>query len=357
METNMKIQLPFIYAAEAVVGKKRNAQTLNYLGIVEADIREITSDMAPVALSWASTNRANRLHEVRVYDGGFYVPAAKFQRDAKNFPASLLTNLSRLDDETANGIGFMLGYAVGQPAWHDLTKYTGSSPKDVPQVTDIKTLVSSQEETDRAAAEEIAAGLVSIDGILYRKVEEPVLAVSNHLLRGSPNVSVSVHMGSRRYGKPIDLDEGITVSDPLNTKFFPLTEMGRALDVAHNFGVPVDLKVEGEPEVLIPAVLAFDPEFDAAARTAEYAFEGLKAGIFRFDRRTIEAWVSVRERYWTYRATGDRSIIEDLASEALPELFELVGTIDPKAAAAIEAGLGDWGEGTISVTFGERLKR
>jgi hypothetical protein len=353
----MKIQLPFIYSAEAVVGRKKNSQALNYLGTVEADIREITSAMAPVAVSWASTNSANRHHEVRAFDGGFYVPAAKFQRDAKNFPASTLSGLSRLNDETANGIALMLGYALGQPAWHDLSKFTGPSPKDVPLTSDIKTLVSSQEETDRAAAEEVANGLVSIDGILYKRVEEPVVAVSSHLLRGLPNVSVSVHTGVRRYGAPIDLDEGVLVSDPLNTRFFPLTEMGRALDAARDFGLPVDLKIEGVPEVHIPVAFTFDAEFDAAARTAEYAFEGLKAGIARFDRRTIEAWVSIRERYWSYLATGDRSIIEDLASEALPELFELVGTIDPKAAAAIEAGLGDWGEGTISVSFGESLKR
>ncbi|MBY3157355.1 hypothetical protein HFO56_34075 [Rhizobium laguerreae] len=353
----MKIQLPFIYSAEAVVGRKKNSQTLNYLGTVEADIREITSATAPIAVSWASTNSANRQHHVRVFDGGFYVPAAKLQRDAGNFPASMLSSVSRLNEEAAHGIAVMHGYVLGQPAWHDLSKFTGPTPKDVPKTDDIKTLVSSQEETDRAAAEEVANGLVSIDGILYRRVEEPVLAVSNHLLRGSPNVSVSIHTGPRRYGAPINLDEGVRVSDPLNTKFFPLTEMGRALDAAHGFGIRVDPQIEGEPQVHIPVVFTFDAEFDAAARTAEYAFEGLKAGIARFDRRTVEAWVDIRERYWSYLATGDRSIIEDLASEALPELHELVGSIDPTAAAAIEAGLGDWGEGTISVAFGEGLKR
>ncbi|MCS4088512.1 hypothetical protein [Rhizobium sp. BK176] len=353
----MKIQLPFIYAAEAVVGKKRNPQTLNYLGTVEADIREISADMAPVAVSWASTNGANRLHEVRTFDGGFYVPAAKLQRDAKKFPASMLSNISRMDEDAARGIAVMHGYPLTDQAWHDIANFTGPTPKGAPQVNDIKSLVSSEEDAERAKAEETAAGLVSIDGILFRRVEEPVIAVSNHLLRGSPNVSVSVHTGARRFGKPIDLDEGILVSDPLNTKFFPLTEMARALDVARDFGLPLDIRIDGEPEIHIPVVFTFDAEFDAALRTVEYAFEGLKAGIARFDRATIEDWVVIRERWWTFLKNGDRSIIEDLADDALPLLAERVGTIDPKVSNAIEAGLGDWGEGTISVSFGESLKR
>jgi hypothetical protein len=353
----MKIQFPFIYWAEAVVGRKRNADTLNYLGTVDADIPEITADMAPVAVSWASTNSANRAHEVRIFDGGFYVPAAKLQRDAERFPAAMLSDLSRMDEGASQGISVMLGHRLGEQAWHDLTKFTGPSARDIPQPKDIKTLVSSGEEKARAAAEELAAGLVSIDGILYWRVQEPVIAVSNHRWRGTPAVSVSVHTGSRRFGASIDLDETVLVSDPLNTKFFSLSDIGRALDVADTYGNPVSVEIEGEPDVLIPAALSFDPEFDAATRAAEYAIEGLKAGIARFDNPTIECWVAIRERYWRYLATGDRTIIEDLASEALQHLSELVGQVDQGAAAAIEAGIGDWGEGTISVAFGEGLKR
>jgi hypothetical protein len=358
----MKIQLPFIYAAEAVVGKKRNPQTLNYLGIVEADIREITSDMAPVAMSWASANSANRLHEVRTFDGGFFVPAAKLQRDAEKFPASALASGSKVDEDATRGIAVMLGYPLADKKWHDLANFTGSSANSAPLTSEIKSLVSSQEDIERSKAEEAASGLVSIDGILFRQVEEPVIAVSNHLHRGTPTVTVSVHLGSRRYGKPIDLDESITVSDPLNTKFLPLTEMGRAIDLAGYFGVPVDIQIEGEPEIHIPVVFTFDAEFDAALRTAEYSFEGLKHGISKFDRETIETWLHVRESYWEFLKNGDRSIIEDLASDALPRLSERFGALDTKAldhkaAAALEAGLGDWGEGTISVSFGDSLKR
>ncbi|MCV9964225.1 hypothetical protein OIU34_20275 [Pararhizobium sp. BT-229] len=354
----MKIQLPFIYWAEVVVGRKRNADTLNYLGVVEAEIPEITPDMAPVVVSWDSSNSANRAHQVRTFDGGFVVPAAKLQRDALRFPASMLANVSNMDEDAARGVSVMLGHKLGEAAWHDLAKYTGPKASDVPQTKDIKTLVSSGEESARAAAEEVAAGLVSIDRILFRRVDEPVIAVSNHLWRGTPRVSVSIHTGSRRFGAPIDLDEGIHVSDPLNTKFFPLADIGRALDAAHSFGNPVDVQIDGEPEVLIPSVFAFDPEFDAAARTAEYAVEGLKSGIARFDRPTIECWVDIRERFRAYQQSGDRSIIEDLASQALQDLYEMVGRVDHGAAAAIEAGLGDWGEGTINVAlFGEGLKR
>ncbi|MDW9481807.1 hypothetical protein GOB57_24470 [Sinorhizobium meliloti] len=353
----MKIQLPFIYWAEAVVGRKRNADTLNYLGTVEADIPEISADMAPVAVSWASTNSANRAHEVRIYDGGFYVPAAKLQRDRERFPASMLSDVSRLDEDAARGVSVMLGHRLGEQAWHDLAKFTGPKATDVPQTKDIKTLVSSGENKARAAAEEVAAGLLSIDGILYWRVQEPVIAVSNHLWRGTPTVSVSIHTGVRRFGAAIDLDEPILISDPLNTKFFALSDMVKALDAAHAYGNPVDVKIDGEPEVLIPAALSFDPEFDAATRTAEYAVEGLRSGIARFDRPTIECWVAIRERYNEYLATGDRTVIEDLASEALQDLYEMVGRVDQGAAAAIEAGIGDWGEGTISVSFGEGLKR
>ncbi|MCZ7862572.1 hypothetical protein O9X98_14450 [Agrobacterium salinitolerans] len=353
----MKIQLPFIYWAEVVTGRKRNADTLNYLGTVAADIPEISADMAPVAVSWASTNSANRAHEVRIFDGGFYVPAAKLQRDAHRFPASMLSDISNMDEDAARGVSVMLGHKLAEPAWHDLAKYTGPKAKDVPQTKDIKSLVSSGEDKARAAAEEVAAGLVSIDGILFWRVQEPVIAVTNHLWRGTPTVSVSVHTGARRFGAAIDLDEPILVSDPLNTKFFALSDMVKALDTANAFGNRVDLKIEGEPEVLIPAALSFDPEFDAATRTAEFAVEGLKSGIARFDRPTIECWVGIRERYNEYLATADRTIIEDLASEDLQNLCEMVGRVDQGAAAAIEAGIGDWGEGTISVSFGEGLKR
>lgn len=354
----MKIKLPFIYWAEAVVGRKRNADTQNYLGVVEAEIPEITPDMAPVAVAWDSSNTANRPHQVRTFDDGFIVPAAKLQRDANRFPAEMLTDISKLDEDAARGISVMLGHRLAEQAWHDMAKYTGPKASGVPQTKDIKTLVSSNEDAARAAAEEVAAGLVSIDGILFRRVQEPVIAVSNHLWRGTPRVSVSIHTGSRRFGAPIDLDEAIHAGDPLNTKFFPLTDMDRALEAAHSYGNPVDVQIDGEPNVIIPAVFAFDPEFDAAARTAEYAVEGLKSGIARFDRPTIECWVDIRERYKTFLQTGDRSIIEDLASQALQGLYEMVGRVDQGAAAAIEAGLGDWGEGTINVAlFGEGLKR
>jgi hypothetical protein len=347
----MKIRFPFIYWAEAVVGRKRNPEIQNYLGVVEAEIPEISSGMAPPAVAWNSSNSANRSHQVRTYDGGFIVPATKLQRDAEKFTAEMLTDVSKLDEMAARGIAVMLGISLSDQAWHDIAKYTGPEPTGRPDTKDIKTLVSSNEETARAVAEEVAAGLVSIDGILYKRVYEPVLAVSNHILRGTPSVSVSIHTGSRRFGTPIDLDEGIHVGDPLNTKFFTLTDMDRALEIAHAHGNPVDVQIDGEPNIIIPSAFAFDTEFEAAVRTAEYAYEGLKAGIARFDRQTIECWMNIRERYWTYLKTGDRSIIEDLASQELQDLCEMVGRVDSAAAAALESGIGDWDEGTINVAL------
>jgi hypothetical protein len=354
----MKIQLPFIYFAEVVVGRRKNSETLNYLGIVNAEIREISASMAPVAVTWNSNNSGDLVQEVRVFDGGFYAPASRLQRDAKHFPASKLTSVALLDDNAARGIADMLGIPLGDQAWNDIASFIGPSPKAPPQAKDIKTLVSSGEETSRATAEEVANGLVSINGILFKRIEEPVIAVAAHARNGAPEVLVSVHMRPRRYAASIDLDQGIKVADPHNTRFFPLTEMVRALDAAHSFGVSVDVRIDGEPEVLIPSVITYDAEFDAALRTAEWAVEGLKAGIGKFNRQVIETWVDIRERRKVYLETGNREIIEDLASDALPRLHELMAEADQTAATALETGLGDWSEGTINVAmFGEGMKR
>lgn len=353
----MKIKLPFIYSSEVVIGRKVNAQTMNFLGVVEADIPEVSSFEAPVAIHWNETNSANREHHARLIGGNFYVPASKLQRDAHKFPASKLADPSMLDDETAWGIAKILEYPIGRSDWQDIRKFTGPRAEP-PRTSDIKKTLSSTEERQRANAEEVANGLVSIDGLLYQRVQEPVIAVSNHVYKGAPEVTVFIYHGKRSYGSPIDLEESINVFDPLNTKFFALTDHSEALEAAQSFGVNVRNEIDGEVDIVIPSAITFDPQFDAAVRTAEYAVEGLKARIGLFDRDTIECWMDIREKVRQWLQNGDREIIEELASDDLPRLFELVARMDQGVASAIEAGLGDWGEGTINVSiFNEGLRK
>ena len=349
----MRASLPFIYTANVVMGRKKNPQEVQFFDVVSVDIPEIETAHAPVGLVWREGRSAQR-NEVRLHDGGFYVPASRMQRDASGFPVSMLADLKTLSEQMAQSIGTALGYKIGSPEWHAIYRYTGPKAETPPGRDDIKKLESSGEAAARARAEAVAEGLISIDGIVYRKVEEPVIAVHCHLDAGQPNVKVSVFTGPRRYNAPLDLDQDIFVADPHNTRFFSVLEAQDALDHADSLGLPVISGFDEVPEVVIPDVFAFDRRFDAAERTAEFAVEGLKAGIARFDRETIEHWVDVREEYYRYLETGSREIVENLASEALPRLFELVGRTDQSAATALEAGLGDWDEGTISVpVFGD----
>ena len=348
----MRIKLPFVFAAEVVVGKKKNPATHYFVDTAVADMPEVTERDAPVAVTWYSSNGANLAQHARLHDGAFYVPAAKLQRDASSFTPEILAGPSRFDtDDKKWSVANMLELPLGKPEWHAMTRLLGPKAEVPPQPHEIKQTESSEEASRRSRAEEVARSLISVEGIVYRRVEEPVFSVSLNTEAHAPTVTLDVAFGRRRLGEYLELDDGVMVTNPMTTKFFPLSSHDEAEEVAASYGVPVIRKFVGEPDVVITDAFSFDREFEAAVRTVEFAVEGLRAGIHRFDRPTIETWLEIREQFDRWKLEGGQDIVENLATDDVPRLAEMVSGLEPGIADAIEAGLGDWNEGTISVNF------
>lgn len=349
----MKITLPFVYAAEVVVGRKKNPAKTMFSKTVVADMPVVTDEEAPVVAVWNSSNTADRPQHARYYDGSFMVPATKLQRDKDSFGIENIAGNGKFDGDTFGfDLSNLMGYPLATDEWHAVSKLLGKRPEKQPEPSDIKQTVSSDEEKRRAIAEDVAESLVCVDGVVYRRVEEPVLVVSNHLWRDKPQVTLGVGFGKRRLGQPIDLDEGIAVGDPLNTRFFPLSEIAVAEEAAESFGLPVERQIDGDPAILVSSVFGFDRDAEIGVRTVEYTIEALKPGIARFDKPTIEAWLSVREPFDVWKRTGDMAIVEGLVAGAVGEVSQRVSTLEPLISAAIDKGLDDLEDATISVSFG-----
>jgi hypothetical protein len=319
---------------------------------VTADIPELSSSQAPVAVEWQEgTREQDRLH-ARFFDGDFYVPAAKLQRDADKFTSASLSVGKLPAASLSFDLSYMLGYPISALEWHEMNRLLMSGAKDAPKVSDIKETVSSDVERRRETAERVVSSLVSVDGILYRKVEEPVIVVSHHEWRGTPEVSIGVHFGSRALGSAVNLDENIWVGNPHNSRFFPLDELEAAKEAALSFGLNVKHYLVEEPTVLIPEAFSLDMEFDVGVRTVEFAVEGLRPQIAKFDRETIISWLEIRERFKEWQSSGEKTIVEELLASNLPEFLEHIGNLDPAVSEGIEAGLGRWDGGNIDLQIG-----
>nr|WP_250808489.1 hypothetical protein [Neorhizobium tomejilense] len=352
----MKIAFPYIYSAEVVVGKKRNPQPLFYVDTVATDMAEVTSAQAPVVISWQGQLNADRDRHARYFEGNFYIPASALYRDAAHFTANDIAVADRLSkSEQADALSAMNDYRVGTDEWHAFLKAVTGRMSDRNQPSDIRELVKSDQDIRRAKAEDIANSLISVDGIVYRRIAEPVFVVSV-IEAAAPNVRVGVHTAGYNYGRPVDLNggDGHYVRDPANTKFFPLTQQTEAFEAARSFGLPLSSDIGEEVVLVYPDLFEFDREFEAAIRAVDFAVESLKPIIARFDKQTIECWLDIREALTEFRRTGNRTIIEGLVESEVPQLIECLGNLEPGVVAGLEAGLGDWDGGTISVEFMSR---
>lgn len=353
----MKISFPYIYSANVIVGKKRTAQDLFYVDHVVADIPHTVSEQAPVVVEWQGGNDADRDRHARFFEGNFYVPAAKLYRDAAHFDEVAFAAPDRISTiEHAHGLAALYGYRIGTPEWHAVNEAVTGKVSSRNQVSDIKELVKSHQDAAMARASDIAHSLISVDGVLYRRVQEPVFAVTV-IGAAQPNVRIAVHAEGCSYGTVIDLDHGdepLRVGDPANTRFYPLTQQAEAIEFANSFGFPVSNDVVGEMRIGYPDLIQFDREFEAATRAAEFAVERLRPIIAKFDRQTIECWLRIREPMAVFKHTGDRAIVEELVETEVPTLLELLGNREPGVVAGVEAGLGDWDGGTIGIDLAPR---
>jgi hypothetical protein len=346
----MKIRLPFVYTAQVKIGRKTNAQPVDFLEHVEVDIPELTAAQAPVAVSWYGDPR-NEYQEARTFEGGFYVTADKAKRGPGTFPASALADPERLGEEIAGSIAHMLAYPItskGEERYLNLLAYLKGDKKP-PEEKDVKEWTSSTRESATARAQDVAYGLVSIDGELWRRVSEPVLAVNVE----DDQVSLSVQVDGTRHGDFIDPSLGTKVGGHSKTRFFPLDRFDDAISVAAQMvraAKPVRYAVSEAPVVHIPELMVFDEAFDSALRTAEHVVAVLKPTIGRYSRPVVEAWVLIRDTVECHRMTGDRSIVDALGGGMLPGFAEMMVEIPGLSLGQeIFDGLEAWDNGKIDV--------
>jgi hypothetical protein len=215
-------------------------------------------------------------------------------------------------------------------------------------IEDVKEWVSSDEAKQRKVAEAKVGELISIDGILHRKCNSPVLML--HPWRDAEGAKPSwyhllVYTGDRSVGSMVDVTQVTHVQRPSVTKFFPLSDWDIARLEASAVGVDKP-DVVAPPVVHIPDVVNFDRADDVALRTVEFVLSDIKARIGDYSRHVVNAWLDLRDSYIAL-VNSEGSL--DHMMGRLDEFADRLGLNDTHLRNEIELGLEAWKDSSIGI--------
>jgi hypothetical protein len=348
----MLLTIPFLYPAIVVKQRRTTRVHVVFASSVRVDIPELSYVDAPVSLEWEVERSGKALSvQVRHHDGQFHVPAG---REPSSPPSGFL--LERL----AGWRGGMSGdlddvldlYGLHrQPDLRALTETmlrTGVVPE---QDIKIASTFWSAEDECREALERSLAGLVSIEGQLWRQVHEPVLMMRTFEDGGERCSQLDVHYGPTAAAAFHHSKYGGSFKSPASTRFYAFDRLEDLLSEASS--LPLHPRVDRllAARVSMPEVLTFDRSADVVTRTVEWSAGTVhKLGQMRPDDVTISGLsTGIRLAREEFMATGDIAILEMAALNTLPAVLPYLDRYDTEDAADMRVCLSACADARISI--------
>ncbi|MCS4089130.1 hypothetical protein [Rhizobium sp. BK176] len=323
----MHITLPYAYAIHGRRGKL--GRTVHAAGVVERDVPEISSTVAPLVAEWVvddglqnarafwGGSRHSRI-SCRVFDGAHYI----------QMPGPLKADMVAKDRLFCSGLCIqsllkLMKMTPGQDDTRILEKlYIGEQPKIGNFGKPLDRVVTSDETFREMAAKALVNSMIFIDGVAWTRCNEPKLrATRTH--RGEGMISVDIEfdndMSKHAYGNHVR-------SKLYDTDlFFNLTDHEEAKAFLCSKGVEQSPTPGGVQQIVVYAPDQFDFDDDRARLRAigrELVWH-LRTQVGEMDAPTAQDWMTLRETM-EGRSEMDNQALSDVISRLLPERSENV---------------------------------
>jgi hypothetical protein len=345
--------MPYAYLVTADVRRKRSTatQTFAKTGHVEGIVKEVSLSDAPVVLSWRVGNYEGMEHEVRFFDGKFYMPAMAAH---DTFPAKYINEVfGKKDLPSAQGAKSSMHAKLtslsqarfGKPVTNEESTALVRVLKDgffIPAVLDsaVEQIVASSEEDRHAAAAKLLDDALIVKRDLWIKVEEPRLFLRRAEQIPGAGLGDNYKPFADIYFGPSGADDYIfpnakkRVGGPRLTKFYSPTGLVAFDDDAAAEEVSYDFR---NLVVHDPSVFTTDWDLNARARLVDFAVGTLAPEMGVQGRSTFTSFLEARDAGIRFRETGDRSGIDEAISVHLPLIVESFEGNDAEIAEIIES--------------------
>lgn len=285
------MKIPFAYRANVIHGKKRGFSFETVVDFVEVAVPEVDKGAMIPAMSWMESSLTKR--EVWYSEQGFAECCQHARVTFPNFDHTALSSNVALC--AATGLGGYLGHDHGSDEMVALQSLFSPHRKPV-MAENVREEAFSMRAERMEEAKRFAETLMLIDGVIWRKVSEPVLCVTKGHGR-SP--CLMVHVGSRQFGDILDISRKLRVSGPAQTRFYKIDDQGSAADdffaARAAAGAAEVIDIHEPPVVHEPAVFTFNRYDDAVFRAAERVMVEFPLMLRKQPRRAVEAWLDLRD--------------------------------------------------------------
>lgn len=346
--------MPYAYLVDAVVRRKRSTigQKFARTGHVEGIVKEVSLTDAPVVLSWSVNAHSDALrHEVRLFDGKFYLPAMSVH---DSFPANYQSEVFGKGD-LPNRVGMKTSMSVklhtlsqarlGTPLAIEEARALGTVLKEgffIPAVLEsqVESIVASSEGDRRSAATKLLQDCLVVKRDLWIRIEEP-----RFMLRREDPIpgggSETFNPFAEVYFGPSDVNDCIFpqarryVGSPWLTTFFSPTELPAFAEEAASRNVNYSFR---NVVVHDPSVFTSDWDLNARVRLVDFAVSSLAPEMGTQSRSVFAAFLEARDAGARFRETGDRSLIDEALTTHVPLLAdEFEGSKDEVISEIIES--------------------
>ncbi|MCS4088509.1 hypothetical protein [Rhizobium sp. BK176] len=352
----MRFELPFAYNVEATTSRWKTQKTVAKIGFVGWVIPEVSSAQAPLAMEWEHVVVDGYAHdrgevyrrEVRFMDGKFYTPFGTMGRSAdytRAFPVEELPTQENNRHTALRHFQDFDRYESDDPRAKAIEEwyFGGDTTSKLDGQNDV-TIVRSEEQDERAYAEEVAARFLIIDGAVYIAVAEPRLVARAWRLP-FPGVSIEIELAphERLDGAPSE----ILRARP--------DEHDKIEDFVVASGAPLQRVEARNPIVHLPQAFEFNSVHELATRTAYYARTATRPYLDTIGRDAANAWYDLHEAITIFESDHNVGMLEEAMSQVIPVLLERVQAAGLDWTSKLEASVDLWASSEITLDIGTTI--
>jgi hypothetical protein len=322
-----KVRLPYCYKA-TFVKKRRKTERRDFLcGEVTAEVPDLSSMDVRIVAEWTNIlfrddGALGRTRPVTsravMWNGSFYVPAGEYMQDT--VPRHIIKDTLVIpqdaawhykgiyDFETASNLFLEVGKAIrGDDDFERLREAISFGRKREPKYELPDTLIHDDRELHRRVVQQIADGLIFINGTTWKKV--PSICLRLNLNQSAEAAWVNVCHGAYGYnqGRPENLKWDI--DSKLHHRHFGLNEVGRLLQ-----GIGPGIRVSWDVskiEVISSEAVRFNGTSEYIGRAMQSAVLAHEATLGTMAGSLVEDWIGVRVALDRHIAKPDDDFHQD----------------------------------------------
>lgn len=335
---SVSIRIPFTFEADYIAKRKRKAARSPFVGEADFVIRSVSEGETTEVVTWKRFFTSFFLDEeanfsgqitghnaIRLVDGEFYRPAIENRH---------VGSYTLLADTLVDRRGGDMAYRDAIKAASQLA-YLGGPKSDVRALTgflqgvpsrigdfEITQVLSSQESERREELRHRVENLISIDGLIYERVAEPVIALS------TDRPYLDLHVGPTHYGSVVNGPSHLVASSPAKMMFFPVDQLEEARSIAADLGMQQGWETPSYA-LVAPQAMCFDRVRDVASRTIDFIIDTYSPLIGDLDGPGVAAFLELKDRSERLRDLALANLDADESFGAIEQFLDQAADVTP----------------------------